>query len=72
MKERPNADEILQLWNIVMMLREYFKDDTQKIITWLRTENPLLGNVKPGWMMATGRMDKLQKFVMNQREGNGP
>ena len=48
-----------------------FNDD-QKANLWMRTENPLLGGLRPVQMIAMGRFVKLLEFVTDSmRQGSG-
>lgn len=32
---------------IKLLIKDYFKDDPMKAITWMRTKNPAFGNLEP-------------------------
>jgi len=51
---------------------EFFKGDHDKTHLWFTTENPLLGGIKPTFMIAVGRKIKLRAFIKSQLEGNMP
>jgi len=55
--------------SIKALLMEHFKDN-DKVIQWLTTVNPLLGDQIPIQMIASGRQDKLEKFIINALDGN--
>ena len=55
--------------SIKSLLMTHFNDD-DKAIKWLMTTNPLLGDQIPIQMIAAGRQDKLEKFIINALEGN--
>jgi hypothetical protein len=46
-------------WKVVYT----FFGDRDKAELWFKTENPMLGNVSPAYMIQTGRFDKLMKFI---------
>jgi len=71
-KNMISYDEALK--DIAEELAEFFKDDPKKIAYWLMTENPLLGNVVPAWLMLArpNGPEKLLAFVRNCKEGNLP
>lgn len=48
---------------IMSLLMEFFKQDIEKVIWWMTTQNPLLGNVAPVVFLRLGRTDKLLKFI---------
>ena len=43
-----------------------------KVVDWLYTPNPMLGDVKPLHMLEMGRTDKLLQFIKDSMEGNTP
>ncbi len=62
-------ERVLKAWHLI---EEHFKGDGQKANAWFKTQNPLLGDVSPYWMIYVGRIDKLLKFIETQLEGNHP
>ena len=42
-----------------------------KVDMWFKTENPMLGHIKPAHMILLGRGQKLKKFVWQQLETEG-
>ena len=46
------------------ILHKYFDNDLTKIVQWLNTENPALGDVSPTAMIAEGKQDRLVKWAM--------
>lgn len=41
-------------------------------LIWFKSANPLLGNVSPEWMLATGRYDRLERFISEAETANKP
>lgn len=60
---------ILDNIEINTLVNSFFKDP-QKTLTWMNSENPLLGGLSPIEMILIGRTEKLKKFIKNQLEGN--
>lgn len=56
----------VEAWNKV----NGFFNNADKTRLWFKTRNPLLGNVSPAFMMYTGRIKKLIKFIDACLEGN--
>jgi hypothetical protein len=54
------------------MVAEFFKGDVVKTGMWLRTRNPMLGNISPRDMIRLGRFSKLMRFIQNARAGERP
>jgi hypothetical protein len=52
------------------LVYDYFKGDLDKTILWFKTDNPMLGGVKPSEMIALNRTDNLLKFVESQLNEN--
>lgn len=46
--------------------------DKDKATTWFQSDNPLLGNVSPYYMVIEGRGEKLLKFIDAQLEEGEP
>jgi len=38
-------------------------NDVARARLWFRTDNPLLGNVSPDWMLKNGKVMRLRKFI---------
>lgn len=57
---------------IISALDVFFNGNFKKTDLWLRTKNPLLGNVRPWDMIEAGREKKLLKFINNQLSQNPP
>ena len=55
--------ELFTLIRIHHLIGEYFNNDMKKAALWLETKNPLLGNVTPMEMIASGQNKKLLKFI---------
>lgn len=58
-----------ELTVIIRMLKKFF-DDSEKIVTWIMTENPLLGGVSPHDMIQCGKFNKLCDFIETSLEEN--
>jgi hypothetical protein len=62
--------ERLNEWAVILnLVGEYFQDQ-QRVILWLQTSNPLLGDVSPRDMIRVGRYKKLLKFVQTALSDN--
>ena len=62
--------ERLNEWAVILnLIGEYFKD-SQKVVLWLQTSNPLLGDISPRDMIRIGRYKKLLKFVQTALREN--
>ena len=72
MSERVTYDDALEY--IAEQLTEHFQDEPKKAIYWLMTENPMLGNIVPAWLMLANPHGprKLRNFVRDCKEGNLP
>lgn len=57
----------MEIWNIVYSFFDY---RFNKTVNWMRTRNPMLGNVSPNEMIHMGREEKLHEFVMEARTLN--
>lgn len=55
---------------ILAMLDVFFNGNFKKTDTWIRTNNPLLGGIRPWDMLGSGREKKLYKFVKNAIKEN--
>lgn len=62
------------LEEIAEELADFFKDDPKKIAYWLMTENPMLGNIVPAWLMLSrpNGPEKVWAFIRNARNGDLP
>jgi len=49
---------------IVQLIDRFFYGDKTKTSLWLKTSNPLLGDVSPNDMIRFGRSQKLLKFIL--------
>lgn len=56
---------------VYRLINLYFKGDNIKTRLWLRTPNPLLGNVSPIKMIRYGRQKKLLQFIKDSKEESG-
>lgn len=61
-----NMKDVRDVFDIVNV---YFGSEL-KALQWIVTENPLLGNKTPFWMVVKGRKEKLIKFIKNAIEEN--
>lgn len=57
--------------DIILSLHCFFSD-VGKIILWLNTKNPCMGEVAPIDMINAGRGKKLLKWVNEQLDSNKP
>jgi len=55
---------------ILAMLDVFFSGKFKKTDTWIRTKNPLLGDVRPWDMIKAGREKKLLTFIRNAMDEN--
>lgn len=55
-----------------LLTLQFFEDDTDKNAIWWDTENPHLGNLRPVDFYLLGRLEKLEKFIKSQLQGNIP
>jgi len=51
------------------LVNSFFKDN-KKTILWMKTENPMLGNQVPNYMIKIGRFEKLKQFVETMLDEN--
>ncbi len=58
-----------ECWYLVL---DFFQGDQAKARRWFRTENPLLGMIRPRFMIQIGREGKLLAVIKHQLEGNSP
>lgn len=52
------------------MVKEFFKNDNEKVYLWFHSANPLLGGLVPMCMIVLGRYKRLLKFIETQLEEN--
>ncbi len=57
----------MEIWNMVY---NFFNHSLNKTVNWMRTRNPLLGDVSPNEMIQMGREDKLHTFVSDAHAFN--
>jgi uncharacterized protein (DUF2384 family) len=57
--------------SVYQLAFQFFNDDS-KTRLWLRTPNPMLGNISPCDMMRLGRHDKLLRFMTQAIEEGRP
>src|SRR5579862_4252628 len=65
-------ERLMEIANVCELVAQYFGGDVVKTGLWLKTANPLLGNVSPRDMIRFGRYDKLRRFVMEALDENLP
>jgi uncharacterized protein (DUF2384 family) len=63
-----NTDEYIRVYNLV---NNFFNNDI-KANLFMKTKNPLLGNMSPVEMIIFGRTDKLIKVITSLIEDNKP
>ena len=56
---------------VVAHLLEFFKGDIEKVMLWLRTPNPLLGQIDPNFLLLL-RPGRCLKFVETTLAENEP
>jgi len=54
------------------LVKEYFKGDNKKTITWFHEPNSGLGYTRPIEMINNRRSDKLLKFIQSRLDGYFP
>jgi hypothetical protein len=65
-------EERVREWAVALSLvAQYFKNE-HKTVLWLKTPNPLLGNITPRDMIRVGRFKKLSRFIQNALGENEP
>lgn len=65
-------DQIIEIKSFIQcieLLSEFFKG-SEKMVVWMQTKNPLLGDYTPFEIIAAGRSEKLLKFIQAQLEEN--
>lgn len=68
---RQVREHIEQIAIICGLVALFFKGDKLKTALWMRTRNPLLGEITPREMIRYGRMKKLQRIVQDALDANG-
>lgn len=63
------CDQYLTTYDTVT---DIFDGDRAKAKLWMTSENPLLGEVSPAFMIFFGRYEKLTQWVQNMKDGNLP
>ena len=58
--------------DLVALLMRHFNDNEGLVARWMRSRNPLLGDVSPREMLQMGRERKLMDFVRSSLEGEMP
>ena len=53
-------------------MKLYFNGDAAKTWKWFKTTNPALGGVSPLFMIKSGKVEKLKKFIDNATKGIYP
>lgn len=53
----------------INILRRHFRDD-DKVLAWLKTKNPNLGNVSPLELIKRGRAHKVLEFIESAMKEN--
>jgi hypothetical protein len=61
-----------RLANLLELVADNFEGNLTKVQMWFRVQNPMLGMIAPIDMIKAGRIDKLEKFIMDARMGNLP
>lgn len=58
---------------IILRLHAFFQDES-KVVSWLKTKNPMFGNLAPALLMARGQKfaRKVLQFIDDAQEGNLP
>lgn len=46
----------------------YFDGDEEKVRTWYRTENPMLGNISPLQMIMDGKAERLYEIFLTSAD----
>jgi len=57
--------------DIIKLLAAFFQNDQTKIRAWLSTPNLNIGGSSPAGLIASGRHDKLLKFMKTQLSDSG-
>ena len=63
-------ERLQEIANICGLVAQFFGGDAAKTALWFKTENPLLGNIKPRDMIRYGRYEKLRRFVVSALDEN--
>lgn len=67
---RQVREHIEQIAIICSLVARFFEGDPLKTALWMRTRNPLLGEISPRDMIRYGRIKKLQRIVNDALEAN--
>jgi hypothetical protein len=51
-------------------VRSFFNDDKDKFELWMKTDNPMLGDVSPVFMIKLGKKRKLMNFIKDSLSEN--
>lgn len=51
---------------VEQLVLEFFDGNEKKMRLWMKSRNPLLGNISPNKMIKVGRYDRLLKWVKSQ------
>ena len=63
-------DRVREWANLFNLVAQFFDGDVIKTALWLKTSNPMLGNISPRDMIRFGRYQKLLKFVLHALSEN--
>lgn len=63
-------DRVRDWANLLNLVAQFFNGDVTKTALWIKTPNPILGNISPRDMIRFGRYQKLLKFVLNALSEN--
>lgn len=62
----------IQEWkNILNLAASFFKGDRNKLLQWIVSPNPMLGNTSPREAIRFGRSEKLLKYILDSKEEHG-
>ncbi|MBI4081562.1 MAG: DUF2384 domain-containing protein [Candidatus Lambdaproteobacteria bacterium] len=73
--QRPHKEleERFRQWAMLIeQVAKFFEGDEDKTMLWFRTENPMLGGLKPREMIQFGRADKLKRIIADAVAGELP
>lgn len=63
-------DRVREWANLLNLVAQFFDGDVAKTALWVKTTNPMLGNISPRDMLRFGLYKKLLKFVLNALSEN--
>lgn len=63
-------DRVREWANLLNLVAQFFEGDAVKTALWVKTPNPMLGNISPRDMIRFGRYQKLLKFILNALSEN--